>query len=89
MKGDLEWQDSTNRHHIPGGRQRAGVGPTVNGFSGEQTVAVQPGMPWCPDCVLDYGKQGDFEVEMRVGVSIALLGHLADGLIYDVPWGLL
>ena len=48
---------------------------------------VQPGIRWCLDCVLDYGKQGDFEVEMRVGVSIALLGHLADGLIYDRPWG--
>ena len=44
-------------------------------------------MPWCLDCVLDYGKQGDFEVEMRVGVSIDLLGHLVGGLIYDRPWG--
>ena len=48
---------------------------------------VQPGLPWCLDCVLDYGKQGDFKVEMRVGVGIALLGRLADGFIYDPPWG--
>ena len=61
--------------------------PCGKRISGEQTVVVQPGMPWCLDCVLDYGKQGDFEVEMRVGVSIALLAHLADGLIYDRPWG--
>ena len=32
VKGDQEWQDSTNRHHIPGGRQRARAGHTVNGF---------------------------------------------------------
>ena len=48
---------------------------------------VQPGVPWCLDRVLDYGKRGDFEVGMRVGVSIALLGDLAHGLPYDRPWG--
>ena len=50
---------------------------------------VQPGVPWCLDCALDYGQQGDFKVEMRVGVSIALLGRLADGFIYDPPLGIL
>ena len=61
--------------------------PCGKRISGEQTIVVQPGVPWCLDCVLDYGKQGDFEVEMRVGVSIDLLGRLADGLLYDRPWG--
>ena len=61
--------------------------PCGKRISGEQTIVVQPGAPWCLNCVLDYGKLGDFDVEMRVGVSIDLLGHLADGLIYDRPWG--
>ena len=61
--------------------------PCGKSISGEQTIVVQPGLPWCLDCVLDYGKQGDFKVEMRVGVGIALLGRLADGFIYDPPWG--
>ena len=61
--------------------------PCGKRISGEQTIVSQPGAPWCLNCVLDYGKQNDFEVEMRVGVSIDLLGRLADGLIYDVPWG--
>ena len=43
-------------------------------ISGEQTVVVQPGVPWCLDCVLSYGKDGDCEIETRVGVSIDLLG---------------
>ena len=61
--------------------------PCGKRISGEQTVVVQPGVPWCLDCVLSYGKDGDLEVEMRVGVSIDLLGRLADGLLYDGPWG--
>jgi hypothetical protein len=43
-------------------------------ISGEQTVVVQPAVPWCLDCVLSYGKDGDLEVETGVGVSIDLLG---------------
>ena len=77
-------------HQMPPHPRRPPAGacfPCGKRLSGQQTVVVQPGMPWCLDCVLDYGKQGDFEVEMRVGVSIALLAHLADGLIYDRPWG--
>ena len=77
-------------HQTPPHPRRPPAGvclPCGKRLSGQQTVVVQPGMPWCLDCVLDYGKQGDFEVEMRVGVSIALLAHLADGLIYDRPWG--
>ena len=61
--------------------------PRGKRITGERTIVVQPGVPFCLDCVLDYGKQGDFEVEMRVGVSIDLLGRLADGLLYDRPWG--
>ena len=61
--------------------------PCGKRISGQQTIVVQPGVPWCLDYVLDYGKQGDFEVQMRVSVSIALLGHPAGGLIYDRPWG--
>ena len=63
--------------------------PCGKRISGEQTVVVKPGMSWCLDCVLSYGKSGDFEVEMRVGVSIDLLGRLGDGLIYDRPLGVL
>ena len=70
------------------GRPPAGAClPCGKRISGEQTVVVQPGIPWCLDCVLSYGKSRDFEVEMRVGVSIALLGQLVDRLIYDGPWG--